>query len=319
MTILVTGAAGFIGSFLVEALLNQGHSVIGIDNLFRGKKENIQHLPPDKFQFVNIDLSHSHCIKLMQTLLKEQKVNTVFHLAAVNGTQYFYDQPWFVLDQNVTMTQNLLASLTDTAVTYFIYTSSSEVYGEAMQYPTPENHPIQLLADSDRDSYAASKALGEFYLRLFAQQKQMDCLILRVFNTYGPRMVGTRYGQVIPEFIHKMLYTDQFTILGEGKQTRSFCYIEDLIGMMMILMQKHSVGLLNLGHDEEVRIIDMAKELHHIAGKRFHPVFLAERPNDHQRRQPDLSRLREIVPDWQFTSLQKGLEKTLNYYKNRET
>lgn len=316
MNILVTGAAGFIGSFLVEALLKTGHNVIGVDNFFRGKKENIQHLAADRFHFVNKDLSQAQHIRDIRKLLNVHKVTTVFHLAAVNGTQYFYDQPWFVLDQNITITQNILASLTGTPVKYFIYTSSSEVYGEATQFPTPETHPIQLQTTFDRDSYAASKALDEFYVRLFAQQHQINSLILRVFNTYGERMVGTRYGQVIPEFIHKMLHAEQFTIIGNGKQTRSFCYIQDLISMMMALMEKGSTGLMNIGNDEEVSIIHIAEDLHRLVGKECHPVFLAERPNDHKRRKPDLSQLREILPDWNYMPLELGLEKTLNYYKN---
>lgn len=312
MNILVTGAAGFIGSFLVEALLQKGHKVLGVDNLFRGKLDNIQHLIGEKFTFVQQDLSFHQNITALRNLVNHHNVTTVFHLAAINGTQYFYDQPWFVLDQNITITQNLLASLTGSSVNYFIYTSSSEVYGEAAQFPTPEAHPIQLHADNDRDSYAASKALGEFYVRLFAEQEQIDMLILRVFNTYGERMVGTRYGQVIPEFIQKMLHAEQFTMIGDGKQTRSFCYIQDLIDMMMVLWEKKCTGLLNLGNDEEVSILYLAEVLHRLAGKSFHPIFLPERPNDHKRRKPDLTRIREIMPAWNYVSLEKGLETVLS-------
>ncbi|MBP6918374.1 MAG: NAD-dependent epimerase/dehydratase family protein [Legionellaceae bacterium] len=314
MTILITGVAGFIGSFLAEHLIEGGYKVIGVDNLFRGKLENIQHLPKTHFEFLKLDLSQAKHIKRIRDLLLKHHITTVFHLAAINGTQYFYDKPFFVLDQNIKITQNLLESTLETQVKYIIYTSSSEVYGEATQFPTPETHPISVHEDIDRDSYAASKALGEFYVRLFSQLHQIDYLILRVFNIYGERMVGTRYGQVIPEFINKMQSPEKFTIIGDGKQTRSFCYIRDLIYILKTLMQKQTTGLMNIGNDDEISIAELAQNLHQLAGRAFEPTYLSGRPNDHQRRKPDLSHLRRVLPELVFTPLEKGLIRTLAFY-----
>lgn len=315
MTILITGAAGFIGSFLAESLIQNGYKVFGIDNLFRGKMANIQHLPKANFQFCKLDLSHSKQIKRIRKILLQHHITTIFHLAAINGTQHFYDHPFFVLDQNIKITQNLLASIPETAVNYIIYTSSSEVYGDATQFPTPETYPISVHADFDRDSYAASKAVDEFYVHLFSQLHKIDHLILRVFNTYGGRMVGTRYGQVIPELIKKIHFDEKFTIIGDGTQTRSFCYVQDLVWIFKKLMQKQVTGLMNVGNDDEISIAGLAQQLHRLTCQTYAPTFLPGRPHDHQRRKPDISQLRKMLPELRFTSLDQGLTKTLEFYK----
>lgn len=167
MTILITGVAGFIGSFLAEHLIEGGYKVIGVDNLFRGKLENIQHLPKTHFEFLKLDLSQAKHIKRIRDLLLKHHITTVFHLAAINGTQYFYDKPFFVLDQNIKITQNLLESTLETQVKYIIYTSSSEVYGEATQFPTPETHPISVHEDIDRDSMPRPKHWVSFMYAYF--------------------------------------------------------------------------------------------------------------------------------------------------------
>lgn len=318
MTILITGAAGFLGSYLAESLIQDGHNVVGIDNLFRGNKANIAHLPQESFQFYNLDLSYTKEIERIHHILLDRRITTIFHLAAINGTQHFYDHSFFVLDQNIRITQNLLASMPETAVNYIIYTSSSEVYGDAKQFPTPENYPISVHTDFERDSYAASKAIDEFYVHLFSQLQKIDHLILRVFNTYGGRMVGTRYGQVIPELIHKMQTDEPFTIIGDGAQTRCFCYVEDLVWILKQLMQKKVSGLLNAGNDEEITISDLAQHLHQLTHQAYSPTFLPGRPHDHQRRKPDISRLRQVLPDLTFTPLDQGLIKTLEYYQQPE-
>jgi nucleoside-diphosphate-sugar epimerase len=317
-SILVTGGAGFIGSFLCEQLLTQGYSVIAIDNLFRGKIENIAHLKNNPaFSFIELDLSLTTHIQKVQKILVEQHVKVIFHLAAINGTQHFYDHAYFVLDQNSKLTQNVLAATENTEVNKIIYTSSSEVYGEPMILPTPETHPILLNAFADRDSYASSKALGDFYVRLHCQHKNIDYLILRIFNMYGERMVNTRYGQVIPEFIKRTLSSDQeFTIIGDGQHTRSFCYIKDATIAMVQLMQQHVTGFLNLGNDQEISILELAQTIHQILKRPFKPKFLPERPHDHKRRCPDLTRLKTILPELKFTSLHDGLTKVIKYYQD---
>jgi len=315
-TILVTGAAGFIGSFLCEELLSHQFSVVGVDNFFRGKFENISHLLHQDFIIKDMDLSVSQNIKHLKHLITKHNITIVIHLAAINGTQYFYDQPFFVLDQNIKITQTLLSAILNTPVSYIIYSSSSEVYGNPLVFPTDEEQPVLLHPLADRDSYASSKAIGEFYLRLFATQHDLAFLNLRLFNTYGPKMVGTRYGQVIPEFIQRLLYEDQFTLLGDGSQTRTFCYVQDTVTAIRALMQKNMTGVINVGTDEEITILTLAKHLHALEHKNFHPIYLKGRPDDHPRRHPDISKLRAMLPTLEFTPLKTGLKNTLNFYKD---
>jgi UDP-glucuronate decarboxylase len=213
------------------------------------------------------------------------------------------------------MTQYLLSAIENTDVEYIIYSSSSETYGEPLKIPTNEEHPVLINTAFDRDSYAASKAIGEFYIRLFAKQHHLSYLTLRIFNMYGERMVGTRYGQVVPEFINRMLFEEQFTLLGDGKHTRSFCYILDATNMMRKLMEKKTTGLINVGNDEEISILELAKKIHQLNNTPFNPIFLPERTNDHKRRRPDISYLKSLLPELVFTDLKTGLKKVIDFYK----
>lgn len=315
--ILVTGAAGFIGSFLCEELVKKGNKVIGIDNLFRGKIENLSSLTSDKnFIFRNIDLSKLQSKEKLKAIYRDSSIDLVYHLAAINGTQHFYDNSTFVLEQNIKITMNLMESLENSCVKKIIYTSSSEVYGEPINIPTSEEEPIRLNSYADRDSYASSKALGDFYVRLYAQEYNMEYIVLRVFNMYGERMVNTKYGQVIPEFIQRMLYENEFTVIGDGSHMRSFCYIKDAVILMEQLIDKDFIGFLNLGNDEEISINNLAKKLHDLEGLSFNPIYLKERPNDHKRRKPDIKKLYSLFPDLKFTPMDVALEKVIEYYKN---
>ena len=316
--ILITGATGFIGSFLCEEFAAHQYNIIGVDNLFRGKRENTSGLSQyNNFMLKECDLSNPETILTLKEIILDNKIDIVCHLAAINGTQYFYDWPLFVLDQNIRITQNLLSAIENTTVKHIIYTSSSEVYGSPFTIPTNEQHPILLNSSFDRDSYAASKAVGEFYVRLFAKQYNISSLILRVFNMYGERMVGTRYGQVIPEFITRMLSENEFTIIGNGEHTRSFCYVKDATTIIRMLTENETTGIINLGNDQEISILELANTIHVLNDQSFNPQFLPERANDHKRRRPDIHNLQTILPGLTFTSLDEGLKKVISYYKNK--
>jgi UDP-glucuronate decarboxylase len=319
-TVLVTGAAGFLGSFLCESLIFKGYSVVGIDNFFRGKVENLSAVASDPhFSIVELDLADSNNKFELSRLIRENSVKNIFHLAAINGTQHFYDHSAFVLDQNVKITMNLMESIAGSEVQNFIYTSSSEVYGEPMILPTPEHHPILVVAEADRDCYAVSKAVGDFYTRLYANKYGINHLILRIFNLFGERMVDNKYGQVVPEFTRRMLFEDEFSIIGDGSQTRSFCYVRDATEAMVRLMEIRASGIVNLGNDEEITILELAQRLHILAGRKFFPVFLPGRANDHKRRRPDIKKLRELLPDLEFSDLDSGLQRVISYYKSAGT
>ncbi len=313
-SVLITGAAGFLGSHLVDAYLRRGFLVIGVDNFFRGKPENLPKECKD-FIFVKLDLTSEDATELLSKYLREYSVNLVIHYAAINGTKYFYDIPYKVLDDNVRMTQNVLRA-TELAgcVRKVVYASSSEVYGEPSVIPTPESHPIMLEVQQRRDSYAASKALGEFYVKLFSETHGIDYLILRIFNTYGPRMDTSEYGQVIPELIRKLFFDEVFTIIGPGTQTRSFCYVDDHVRLVMKLVEKCRNDVFNVGSDEEVTILELAKILHELVGRPFKPKILPPRPGDRMRRRPDISKLIRAVDDKPRIGLREGLKLTINYY-----
>lgn len=313
MKALVTGAAGFLGSFLSEELLDNGYDVIGVDNFFRGKEE---YLPKhNNFIFNKIDLAKQPD-KIIE-LVKTDQPDIIFHYAAINGTKYFYDIPYQVINDNVCMTQNVLNACKHSTVEKIVYASSSETYGEPQQVPTPETHPILLNIHTDRDSYASSKAICDFYTKLFSKEYKIKFLILRIFNTYGPHMDTSEYGQVIPEFIKKMFKDKQFTIIGDGNHTRSFCYVDDHTRLVRILSEKISNEIVNIGNDKETRIVDLAEKIHTIEKKPFNPKYLPGREYDHKRRCPDISKLRKLINDEPKINLETGLGKTISEYKNK--
>ena len=311
MKIVITGAAGFLGSFLSEEFLKNEYEVVGVDNFFRGKKE---YLPKHKnFKFYNINLVKES--KKINDLIKNEKPQILIHYAAINGTKYFYDIPYQVVNDNVVMTQNVLKACINSTVKKIVYASSSETYGEPQKIPTPETHPILLNIHTDRDSYASSKAINDFYVKLFAKEHNIEYLILRIFNTYGPRMDTSEYGQVIPEFISKMLSKNQFTIIGNGEHTRSFCYVTDHTRLVRKLVEKASNEIINVGNDSEITINQLAKTIHKIEKLDFKPKYLEGREYDHKRRKPDISKLKKIINDYPRISIEEGLKTTITSYK----
>lgn len=306
MVILITGSAGFLGSHLCDRLLLDGHQVIGVDNFFRGKREN---LPiHDNFKFYEIDLMDK---SLTKYVFDETKPEIVIHYAAINGTKYFYDIPYKVCDDNITITQNVLYSCGE-SVKKIIYASSSEVYGPTPKIPTKENEFIVLDSFSNRDSYASSKAIGEYLVRLWAEKNKKDFLILRPFNTYGPRMSTNGYGQVIPEFIERIKSKENFYLYGDGNQTRSFCYVIDHCEIVNILMLNTKNKILNIGYDEEIKIFELSKLIHEIMGVKFNVFFKTALENDTKWRKPDLTELKKYANYNNFTPLFDGIKKMLN-------
>ncbi|MCK4995692.1 MAG: NAD-dependent epimerase/dehydratase family protein [Thermoplasmatales archaeon] len=311
MKVVITGAAGFLGSFLSEELLDNGYDVVGVDNFFRGKKE---YLPDHKnFKFSKIDLARNP--DKIKELIEQEQPDIVFHYAAVNGTKYFYDIPYQVINDNILMTQNVLNACKHSTVEKIVYASSSETYGEPLQVPTPETHPILLNIHTNRDSYASSKAICDFYVKLFAREFKIKYLILRIFNTYGPHMDTSEYGQVIPEFIHKMFHDKKFTIIGDGNHTRSFCFVDDHTRLVRKLVEKVSNEIVNVGNDKETKIVDLAKTMHKLENKKFDPEYLPGREYDHKRRQPDISKLKKLINDYPKITLEEGLNKTITEFK----
>ena len=310
---MITGAAGFLGSHLCDEAIRLGWKVIGLDNMFRGRLEN---LPDDNnFLFEEVDLLNYNDLR---QIISRHKPEFVVHYAAINGTEYFYEKPWPVVHNNIAMTINLLNAIeeTDYNPEKIIYASSSEVYGENPQIPTKEEDLITLDIRAVRDSYASSKAIGEFLIKNFCIEKGIDYLIFRIFNAYGPRMDNTKYGQVVPEFIRKAFSDKKFTIIGDGQHTRSFCFSKDHARMALKLISQESKNVINLGDDKEIRIIDLASLVCNIIGVDFSPKFLKPRKNDPLRRCPDIQVLKQLI-DPPHYSLSQGLEETISWYSKK--
>jgi len=305
--VLVTGVAGFLGSFLAERLIKEGYEVIGVDNFFRGKLENIGHL--DELNLIEADIR-----KLPDSIFKD--VSIVFHFAAINGTKHFYERPMEVLSVNVEGTIEVLKHCKN--IDLFVFASSSEVYGEPIIIPTPETHPILLQSvDNPRYSYSASKVIGEYYVKWFAETRGFDYIIERIFNVYGPRMDTTQYGQVIPEFIRKVLKEDKFTIISPGTQIRSFNYVDDFVEMTMQLVKKVRNEIVNVGNPEPIDMISLARLIHDIAGREFDYSFLPAREGDVMRRIPDINKFIKLTGFKPKTKLKEGLRKTFEWYKEK--
>lgn len=320
MRAIVTGGAGFIGSHLSEELIKRGVSVSIWDNLFRGRMENIEGILNAENRFVKLDMAKHENIDRMAALILEERPALIFHYAAINGTQYFYDIPAQVLEVNASATYNLMLALREVkrqAPDFHcrvIYASSSETYGEPFSLPSKETDVTYVNVEHIRDSYAAAKLVGEFYVKLIAEELNIDYIILRLFNVYGPRMVGTKYGQVIPEFIQRLSGGEYpLNIYGNGEHMRSFCYVTDNVRMTVdAALTGIPNGVYNIGNNHEVSIKYLAEMIMQKMGKEPKFNFLPEREGDHKRRCPDTAKLHAAIGVQQYISLEDGIDLMLH-------
>ena len=287
-TFLVTGGAGFIGSHLIEKLSEQGNRVICMDNYFRGSIKNISKSSK------NIIVKKGDVRKISDWPKYKGKIDGVFHLAAINGTPNFYKIPEIVLDVNVKGTINALEYTIKNKIKYFAFASSSETYGIPKKFPTPENIPLVVQdVNNPRWSYGASKIIGEVYCSNFAKKYGFKCSILRFNNLYGPR---DQEGHVIPDLINKIKSKKKFQVEGTGKETRSFCYIDDAIDATITIKnkQRQQFDTYNIGTDIETKISDLVKMLNKTLGKNKVPIFKEIANAGTSRRLPDIKKLKKI-------------------------
>lgn len=297
-------------------MLARGWQVVGVDNLFRGRRE---HMPEhDRFQFETLDLRTD--TERLSELIRETSPDIILHYGAINGTEYFYDQPWSVLDTNVSSTLELLRAIEASGhePARLAYASSSEVYGEHPdRIPTDEESLTRLDIHSNRDSYAAAKAIGDFHIRMFCEEHGIDWTILRIFNAYGPRMDSSKFGQVIPEFIARALSSEPFTIIGDGEHTRSFCHVDDHVRMVLELVtHEEGIGVFNIGNDHETSMLNLARIIHDVLDIPFEVEHLPPRPNDPLRRVPDCSKTWSITGPCRI-DLRDGIAITVKWYSER--
>ncbi len=318
MKALITGGAGFIGSHLAERLLQNGGEVVVVDNLSTGRLANLEtfrHHP--KLQFVKGDICDAN---LMQLLVSNCDV--VFHLAAAVGVQLIADDPVSTIETNIAGTEVVLESANKFG-RRILLASSSEVYGKSEKIPFGEDDDFVLGGTAfSRWAYACSKAIDEFLGQAFHQQFGLGVVSARFFNTIGPRQTG-RYGMVVPRFVQWALKNEPIQIYGTGRQTRCFCYVEDLVDAVIALMScEQAAGrVFNIGSSEEITMEALADRIIAITGSRsrkeFVPYVVAYgRPiEDMMRRAPDTGRIRHAI-GWQpKTSLDETLRIIVEHYR----
>ncbi len=305
-TFLVTGGAGFIGSHLVERLSSQGNKVICMDNYFRGSIKNISKLSK------NVIIKKGDVRKMSDWPKCKGQIDGIFHLAAINGTPNFYKIPEIVLDVNVKGTINALEYTIKNKIKYFAFASSSETYGIPNQFPTPETIPLIVPdVNNPRWSYGGSKIIGEIYCSNFARKYGFKCSILRYNNLYGPR---DENGHVIPDLIKKIKSKKKFIVEGTGKETRSFCYIDDAIDATILIKnkQKQQIDTYNVGTNRETKISSLVILLKKLSGKNVKTNFKVKKMAGTSRRLPDIKKLEKMGFKPKI-SLEKGLELVYNH------
>jgi dTDP-glucose 4,6-dehydratase len=300
-TVVVTGGAGFIGSHLSEYLLAKGHRVICVDNLETASLKNIDHLRDDDFEFVNHDVTNPIDV--------EGPVDFVFHLAAIPSPIDYLRLPLLTLKIGSYGTHHALG-LAKWKRARYLLASTSEVYGDPQIHPQPETYWGNVNPVGPRGVYDEAKRYSEALTMAYHRQQGVDTAIARIFNTYGPRM-RPNDGRAIPTFVRQALETKPLTIFGDGSQTRSFCYIDDLVEGLYRLATSGEHLPVNLGNPNEFTILELAETVLRVTGSRSEIVYEALPVDDPQIRQPDIARAMEIL-DWKpEVQLEEGLRRML--------
>jgi UDP-glucose 4-epimerase len=306
--VLITGGAGFIGSNLADALLSRGYFVIVVDDLRSGFLENIEHLKFLK-NFVFINANVNNFFEISDVFFK-YKPDFVFHYAAMVGVEKTLDNPFFVFE-DVDGIKNILTFSKLCGVKRILYSSSSEVYGDSIHRAQSENEtPLNA-----RLPYAIVKNLGEAYLRAYQEKYNLDFTIFRFFNTYGPKQ---SLDFVVTRFINQALKNQNITIIGNGEQTRSFCFISDNIkATINALESKRALNeIINIGSDVEISINYLAKLILQITKSKSKIIHLPGRASgDMIHRCPDISKMKRLLNIKEETNLKVGMEKFINWYK----
>jgi len=304
--ILVTGGAGFVGSHLVDRLIEEGYEVAVLDNFSSGNIENLKHhLESGMFDLVKGDVRSPDNVK--EAI---RNVDAVFHLAAIVSVPLSVENPLLVNDVNVRGTLNLLEASLKADVQQFIYASSSAVYGEADRLPIDERCPTSPISP-----YAVSKLSAEYYCKVFFQNYRLDTLCLRYFNVYGPRQAGDSYSGVITQFINRLKHRKSPIIYGDGKQTRDFVYINDVVEANMLALKcRHCSGeVINVGTGKFTTINELAGMLIESFGQtRVRLVYKAAREGDIRDSHADISKAERILGYKPKTTLKEGIRKLLS-------
>ncbi len=307
MDIVISGGAGFIGSHLADTLLDQGHSVSVIDNLLTGRIANIQHrLGTPRFQFFNRDICDPQ---------PDVAGQVYFHLASPASPVGYGRHPIETMLTNSAGTHRVLdLASRDNAV--FVLASTSEAYGDPLQHPQTEDYWGNVNPIGPRACYDESKRYAEALTITYVREFGVDCRIVRIFNTYGPRN-DPNDGRIVPNFITQAVRSEPLTVFGDGEQTRSYCYVSDLVrGLVRMAFAEGITGeLVNLGNPAELSVVSLAHLVKQLAGSSSEIVHLEARPEEIARRRPDISKAQRLL-GWQpEVPVETGLAKTIAWFR----
>lgn len=307
MRIVLTGGAGFIGSHLADRLIAEGHEVIAVDNLITGYEKNIEHLRRhSSFSFVRQDVSEPFDIP--------GPVDWVLNLASPASPIDYLKLPLQTLKVGSYGTHQTLELARARGASYLL-TSTSEVYGDPLVHPQPESYWGNVNPNGPRSVYDEAKRYAEAVTMAYHREFDLDVRIVRIFNTYGPRN-RVDDGRVVPTFINQALRDESLTVFGEGRQTRSFQYVDDLVDGIRLLMERRFHQPVNIGNPIEMTILEFARLIIELTGSRSEIVYRPLPQDDPQIRQPDITRAREVLGWEPRVPVEDGLRRTIDWYRS---
>jgi len=309
MRAVITGGAGFLGSHLCERLLNVGWEVVCLDNFMTGSPENVAHLLPEKhFQLIRCDVtSYIHV---------PRSVDVVAHLASPASPTDYLMHPIETLKVGSMGTLHAIG-LAKEKKARFVLASTSEVYGDPQVHPQPEEYWGHVNSVGPRGVYDEEKRFGEALTSAYRRTHGLDTAIVRIFNTYGPRM-RPNDGRAIPTFITQALTGRPVTVAGSGRQTRSVCYVDDLVEGLLRVIESDVSGPLNLGNESELPVLDLAKRIIELSGSASEISFVARPEDDPTVRRPDTTKARSLL-GWQAqVCLDEGLRRTIEWFRGQD-
>jgi dTDP-glucose 4,6-dehydratase len=306
MRIVITGGAGFIGSHLCDYFINHGDSVVCIDNLLTGSLDNIKHLRKNrKFAFIKHNVT--------KYIDVSGHVDAVMDLASPASPKDYYEFPIQTLKAGALGTHNALG-LAKKKKARFLLTSTSEVYGDPLVHPQKESYWGHVNPIGPRSVYDEAKRFAEAITMSYHRYHKVDTRIARIFNTYGPRM-RVNDGRVLPNFLSQALSNKGITIFGSGKQTRSFCYVSDMVVGLVKLLNSHEHYPVNLGNPSEITMLRLAREILELTGTKSKIVFKPLPEDDPKQRKPDISKAKRVLGWSPKVSRKEGFKATLAYFK----
>jgi len=306
LRIIVSGAAGFIPSHMCDRLLADGHTVVGLDNFLTGSEQNLAHLRGHaRFQFIRQDVT--------QPFALDGPIDAVLHMASPASPKDYLEHPIETLDVGSAGTRVML-ELARSHQARFLITSTSECYGDPLVHPQVETYWGNVNPVGPRSCYDESKRFAEALTMAYHRTHKMRTNIARIFNTYGPRMKLSD-GRVVPAFLDQALRGEPMTVFGDGSQTRSFCYVSDLVDGLYRLMQSDERYPVNLGNPQEMTILEFAERIRRLTGTKSPIVHEPLPQDDPKQRKPDISKARSLL-GWQpRVALEDGLRETIQYFR----